>query len=170
MNATPAHYSRLIVVTHWLTALAIVIAYLLSSGSHVKDDPPLYHFAFGLSVLPLVVVRLIGRAAGGAPPMEPFRYPWLTGAAKSGHAVLYLLMIGVPITGWVAASQLGVTPWFFGLRLPALTAAVPGDHAPLGELHQIGGNLILILAGLHAAIALWHHFILRDNTLLRMRP
>ncbi len=161
----------LIILMHWATALAIVIAYAISRGGpHLRQDPPLYHFAFGLSVLAMVIVRLIGRAAGGAPPMETFRIAWLGTAAKLGHGVLYLLMIGVPLTGWYVASRLDVPIWWFGVTLPALTAPVSGPPGIMGDVHQLGGNLILILGGLHAAMALWHHFYLHDNTLQRMRP
>ena len=77
-------------------------------------------------------------------------------------------MIAVPLSGWYVASRMGVEVGFPGLHLPALTAPVPGKPGLIGELHENGGNLILILAGLHMAMALWHQFVRRDGTLRRM--
>jgi cytochrome b561 len=107
---------------------------------------------------------------GGAPPLQEYGSRWLTVAARTSHTLLYLLLLAVPILGWYVASRLGVPAWLFGITLPPLTAAVPGPAGLLGQVHQVGGNLILILAGLHALAALWHHFGLRDHTLRRMSP
>lgn len=157
------------ITLHWATVAFVVTAYLLSeSESVVRTHPPLLHFAFGLGVLMLVVSRLLARVIGGTPPMHD--YGLLTLLAKAGHAVLYALLIAVPLTGWYTASKLGVRIAFFGFRLPPLTHAVSGGAGWIGWVHQLGGNLILILAGLHAAMAMWHQFILRDQTLRRMSP
>jgi len=171
MNIAFSRYSRVMMALHWLTAALVLAAYLLSEGGrHVRAHPPLLHFACGLAVLVLLVPRLVARALGGAPPLQPYGNRWFTLAARTNHALLYLLLLAVPMLGWYVASRLGVPAWFFGITLPPLTAAVPGPAGLLGQVHQIGGNLILILAGVHALAALWHHFGLRDNTLRRMSP
>jgi len=171
MNVAFARYSRVMMALHWLTAVLVVAAYLLSEGGRqVRVHPPLLHFACGLAVLVLLVPRLIARALGGAPPLQQYGSRWLEVAARSSHALLYLLLLAVPILGWYVASRLGVPAWLFGITLPPLTAALPGPAGLLGQLHQIGGNAILILAGVHALAALWHHFGLRDHTLRRMSP
>ena len=76
--------------------------------------------------------------------------------------LLYLLLTAVPLTGWYSASQMGMRAKLFTLTVPALTMPSP-DETPgaVGELHQIGGNLILLLAGLHVVSALWHQFIVK---------
>ena len=74
------------------------------------------------------------------------------------------------ISGWFAASRLGAPAWLFGITLPPLTHLVSSSAGAVGELHQLGGNLILIIAGLHAAAALWHQLVLRDGALQRMLP
>jgi cytochrome b561 len=102
--------------------------------------------------------------------MEDPQGPWLDLAARIGHAVFYLFLIGLPLTGWYAASRLGAPVAFFGLPLPALTAAVQGRPGLIAEIHSNGGTIVLILGGLHGAIALWHQFVLRDGTLRRMSP
>ena len=166
-----ARYSNTMIAIHWLTAALVVIAYLVSEGGrHVRANPPVLHFACGLAVLVLVFARLIARAAGGAPPPLASVGPTLARAAKLGHAALYLMLIAVPLTGWYAVSRLGVPIDLWGLRIPAIAAAVKGSIGPIGEIHQIGGNAILILAGLHAAVGVWHQFARRDHTLERMSP
>lgn len=169
MNGAITRYSRTMIALHWATVALVVTAYFLSEGERfVRLRPPQLHFAFGLGVLLLVVPRLIARALGCAPAMHD--YGLLTLAAKAGHGVLYGLLIAVPLTGWYAASRLGVRISFLGFSVPSLAQAVNGSAGWIGKVHQVGGNLILVLAGLHAAMALWHQFVMRDGTLSRMSP
>lgn len=160
-------YSASMIVIHWLTALLVLGAWLTAEGGReIAEDPPLLHFSVGLAVLVLVLPRLVLRVAGRTP--EADAQGWLAAAAKAGHGLLYLLLIGLPITGWYAASRMGVPVSFFGLQLPALTAPVQGRPGLIAELHENAGTIILILAGVHALIAIWHQFVLRDGTLQRM--
>jgi cytochrome b561 len=163
-------YSIPMIVLHWTTAILILAAYFTGEGGrHVRLDPPTLHFLLGFVVLLLVLPRLIWRLFGGAPPAVSHG-PLLDLGAKIGHAALYVLMIALPLTGWYAASRLGVTVNLLGWKLPSIAAPVQGAPGFIADLHETGGSLILILAGLHAAMALWHHFVLRDGTLTRMSP
>lgn len=168
MPSTSFRYSKTMIIIHWLTALLVLGAWLTAAGGReVIQDPPLLHFTLGLAVLALIVPRLILRLAGAAPEAIGGR-GWLATAAKAGHGLLYLLMVGLPITGWYAASRMGVPVSFLGIELPALTAAVQGRPGLIADLHENAGTFILILAGLHALMAIWHQFVLRDGTLQRM--
>ena len=84
MPQNSARYSKTIIVIHWLTA---------EGGREVAQRPPVLHFTLGLAVLALVVPRLILRLAGAAPDRTDQRN-WLATAAKVGHGLLYLLLIG----------------------------------------------------------------------------
>lgn len=171
MQRNRSRYSGLMIAIHWITAALVLTAYLVSEPAEEFDKhSPVLHFACGLAVLALIVPRLIARTMGGAPPAQDTGSPLLNLAAKLGHAALYLLLIAVPMTGWYVASRAGVPIDLYGLKVPAIAAAVKGDIGPIGEIHQVGGNAILILAGLHAAMGLWHQFVRRDHTLERMRP
>jgi superoxide oxidase len=164
-------YSKVMIALHWATALLILAAWFTAEGGRgIRLDPPLLHFSLGLAVLMLVVPRVVSRLVGGVPAIEDVQGPWFDLAAKIGHAVLYLLMIGVPITGWYAASRMGISVSFFGLALPSLAAAVQGPPGLVAEIHESAGTIILVLSGLHAIIAVWHQFVLRDGTLQRMNP
>ncbi|WP_406856122.1 cytochrome b/b6 domain-containing protein [Alsobacter sp. KACC 23698] len=166
-----ARYSKTVIVLHWLMAVLILAAWFTGEGGrHVRENPPVLHFWLGLSVLVLLVPRLAVRLFGGIPAMEAPQRPLLDLAARAGHWVLYGLMLGLPITGWYAAGRLGVPVTFFGLPLPALAASVQGSPGWVAEVHETGGTVVLWLAGLHVAMALWHQFVLRDGTLSRMSP
>ncbi len=171
---TPGHehiarYSKSMIVIHWITALLIVAAWFTAEGGkRVVENPPLLHFSLGLAVLALVIPRLLLRLFGHTPPALDAHRPRLALAAKAGHAILYLFLIGLPLSGWYAASRLGVSISFFGIGLPAIAAPVQGAPGAIAEMHENAGTLILYLAGLHALMAGWHHFVLRDNTLRRM--
>lgn len=170
MSSSPTRYSRSMIVIHWLTALLVLGAWLTAEGGReVIQNPPVLHFGMGLAVLALVVPRLILRLFGAAPDMNAQR-GWLATATKAGHSLLYLLLIGLPITGWYAASRMGVSVSFLGGELPALTVPVQGHPGLIADLHENAGTFILILAGLHALMAIWHQFVLRDGTLQRMSP
>ena len=89
-------------------------------------------------------------------------------AARAGHSILYLLLIGLPLTGWYAASRMGIPVTVVGVTLPSIATPIEGRPGLVAELHENGGNLLLILAGLHALIAAWHQFVMKDRTLERM--
>lgn len=164
-------YSRAMIAIHWATALLIVAAWITSEGGrHVIDNPPLLHFSFGLAVLALVIPRLVLHFFGQTPPVLDTDRPGLAMAARIGHAVLYAFLIGLPLSGWYAASRLGVSVSFFGIGLPSIAAPVQGAPGLIAEIHENAGTVILYLAGLHALMAGWHHFALRDGTLRRMSP
>jgi len=91
-------------------------------------------------------------------------------AARAGHSIFYLLLIALPLTGWYAASRMGIPVTVLGMTLPIIATPVEGWPGLIAELHENGGNLLLILSGLHALIALWHQFVMKDRTLERMNP
>lgn len=133
----------------------------------MAENPPLLHFSLGLAVLVLVLPRLILRLSGAAPSASPMQ-GMLALAAKAGHAVLYLFLLALPLSGWYAASRIGVPISFFGISVPAIGAPVQGAPGLIADFHENAGTIILYLAGLHALMAIWHQFVLRDGTLKRM--
>jgi superoxide oxidase len=164
-------YSLITIAIHWLTAVLIVAAWFTAvGGPSARTNPSFVHITLGFAVLFLVVPRLIACWLGAAPRVEDPQSRWLDLTARAGHTVLYLLIIALPLTGWYAASKLGIPVSFFGVTLPSLTASVQGAPGPIAELHETGGTVILVLAGIHAVIALWHQFIMHDGTLNRMNP
>ena len=168
-------YSSLTISLHWfmLALLAAVYAcielrVLWPKGSDPRELIKTWHFMLGLSVFALVWVRLAARFAGGTPPIEPAPPAWQNLLAKGVHIALYALMIGMPIGGWLILSASGKPIPFFGLELPALVAPDKALAEQIKEIHETGGVVGYWLIGLHAAASLFHHYIKRDNTLVRM--
>ena len=95
---------------------------------------------------------------------------WQALAGKAMHGALYALMIGMPLAGWVLLSAEGEPIPFFGQHLPALVAEGKTLADTVKEIHETGGTIGYFLIGLHAAAALFHHYVVRDNTLRRMLP
>lgn len=171
MTAGTSRHPLPLIILHWLTAVLVVVAYLLSEGGpRIRVDPPTWHFATGFLVLLLVVPRLLVRATTKPLPPEPGTPPRAALAAKAMVGLLYLLMVCVPLGGWYAMSRVGLRFSVAGWQLPSIAQAVQGRPGTLAELHQVGGNVLLVLAGLHALAGLWHHFRLKDGTLRRMSP
>ena len=167
----PARYSKFMATLHWLTAALLILAYVTSEGNlNTHSDAPTVHVLLGLSVLTLTLPRLFGRLLRGVPsPLDTLFKRW-TRMAGIGHATLYMFLFAVPLTGWITLSRLGLNVERFGLILPLLTAPVAGEPGLIAAVHQFGGNLLMGTAAVHAALALWHFFWLRDKTLQRMWP
>ena len=164
-------YSKISITLHWFTALVILACWLLSEGGpRVRTEPPVLHMALGLSVLVLVGARLLARLVQGTPAPVPSSRPLEAVAERLGHLALYALMSALPLSGWYAASRLGLPLSFGPLTLPQMTSPVTGPPGIIAELHENGGTELIWLAGLHGLIALWHQFVRRDGTLSRMIP
>jgi cytochrome b561 len=129
-----------------------------------------WHFSVGLTILALVLVRIWARLSGPTPPIVPAPSPLVAKAAKAVHLALYALMVLMPIGGWLILSGEGKAIPFWGFELPPL-AGENKDFAELvEELHEIGGKIGYALIAIHAAAALYHHHVVKDNTLRRMLP
>jgi cytochrome b561 len=128
------------------------------------------HASLGLLVLALVLVRAGVRWRHAAPPNVPAPPAWQRLASRCAHALLYALMLGMPLAGWLLLSLRGDPILFFGLPLPPLAAEDEALARLLREWHGDIGRAGYVLIGLHAAAALLHHYRGRDNTLRRMLP
>ncbi len=177
MTAVPDRYSRLSISLHWLMLLLIAATYacielreFYPRGSDPREALKSWHFMLGLSILMLVLVRIAARFLASAPPIVPAPSVWQQRLAKLVHLALYLLMIGMPIAGWLILSAKGKPIPFFGLELPALINPDKALAEWIQEIHETAGLVGYYLIGLHALAALFHHYLVRDNTLTRMLP
>lgn len=170
-------YGSLSIGLHWVMLLLIAAVYAcielrgsFPKGSDVREGLKTWHFMLGLSVLMLVFVRLAVRFSGAAPVIKPDPPKWQSFFARLMHLALYVLMIGMPLLGWLTLSAEGKAIPFFGLQLPALVAESKSVAEWAKEVHETSGTVGYFLIGLHAAAALFHHYVVRDNTLQRMLP
>lgn len=176
-NNTEHRYGSLSIGLHWLILILLAAVYasielheLFPKGSDPRAALKALHFMLGLSILGLVLLRMGVRLSGPTPRIEPEPVNWQRLSAKFMHIALYVLMIGMPLVGWLMLSAAGKPIPFFGLQLPALIGENKDLAKQIEEMHEIVGTAGYFLIGLHAAAALFHHYIKRDNTLSRMLP
>lgn len=171
-------YGALSIGMHWLMVALLVGVYaainlsdLAARGSALRADIKTWHFMLGLSVFVLVAARLaIRMLSGPAPGIAPPLAPWQRRLAAAMHVALYLFMIGMPLLGWFVVSTKGDPVLFFNMPLPALTGADKTLYRSLKDIHETIGTIGYFLIGLHAAAALLHHYVMHDDTLMRMLP
>ncbi len=168
-------YDTTAIAFHWLTAVLIGTVYCLGQlrfiggrGSLLNHLMVSSHYALGLGVCAIILLRLLWRATHKAPEHEK----GLMGlAAYAGHVVLYLLMAAIVVLGVLLKWQGGHPIPVFGLfQIPALINLSMISRRTLFSMHAFAANGIIFVVGLHAAAALLHHYVLRDDILLRMIP
>ena len=170
-------YSSASIAMHWLMLLLIVAVYacielreFYPKGSDPRNALKSWHFTLGLTVFALVWLRLVLRLLRPVPPIEPAPAIWQQRLAGLLHLALYALMICMPVLGWLVLSGEAKPVPFWGLDLPALMGKNKDLAETLEDIHAVFGEVGYYLIGLHAAAALVHHYLLKDNTLRRMLP
>ncbi|MHB1093738.1 cytochrome b [Thiobacillus sp.] len=110
------------------------------------------------------------RFAGTLPPIVPAIPHWQQRVAGAVHIGLYTFMIGMPLPGGFAISAKGDPVLFFGAQLPHLIGRDKALYDTLKAIHETIGTIGYYLVGLHAAAALFYHYVICDNTRVRMLP
>lgn len=174
---TSTRYTRTAVALHWLVALAILCAFPLGVYMHELPLSPRklqlysYHKWIGIGALLLAVLRILWRAGHRPPPLPDGMPRWQELAAHAAHYGLYLLMLAVPLSGWLMSSALGVSVvWFGAIPLPDLIGKDKALGELLKEVHETLNFTLLAVVLAHAAAAIKHHFFERDEILARMLP
>jgi cytochrome b561 len=168
-------YSTPAIVLHWLVAMLIFVAFPLGVYMHELPLSPgklklySYHKWIGITLLMLVALRVTWRLTHTPPPLPADMAAWQRRASQAVHGLLYLLMIAIPLSGWLMSSAKGFqTVWFGVLPLPDLVE----KNRELGDLlagvHQALNFTLLALVIMHVGAALQHHFIERRPFLQRM--
>jgi cytochrome b561 len=166
---------------HWWTVALLVIQvplglYMVYRGAVTNFDAltgTFYdvHKTLGLVILALVVVRLLYRLVHGAPADEPTLEWWQKAASHATHWSLYLLLILVPLVGWLGVSLYGAREVFGVATIPGLAGQNTEAANPVFTLHRYLAILTVALVAMHvgAAVVL-HYFIRGDGVLARMLP
>jgi cytochrome b561 len=167
-------YDSVSILLHWLTAGLVVILWTLGQTIDFfpkgapKIDARSVHIVLGATLGVVLLGRILWRASAGR-RLPLAHQGWLGVTAKVVHYGLYVLVAVTVVLGIFNAWQRGDV-LFNAYRIPQL---IPGDRVlrrALGELHGDCADVVLIVAGLHAAAALAHHYLLRDRVLRRMLP
>ena len=170
-------YGGVAIGLHWLVALAIVSSF--SVGLYMADLPlsPMklklysWHKWAGVTIFLFVLVRLGWRLLHRPPELPAAMPAWQRRVAEATHVLLYLLMIVVPITGWLMSSAKGFQTVYFGvLPLPDLLVKDADLGDLLQQVHKLLNFSMAALVVAHLGAALKHHFIDRDDVLARMLP
>jgi cytochrome b561 len=162
---------------HWLIVLLVLLQYLLGIKAHgmpVSLERLVLlarHKSIGITIFALMIARLAWRLYSPPPPLPPNTRPWSAHAAHLSHALMYLLLLAMPVVGWLLSSASNLTvSWFGFVSLPNLIG--PNRQAAhwLLLMHEGMAWLLLAIVIVHTGAALFHHLVLRDNVLLRMLP
>lgn len=182
--SAPTHYDAVSRALHWLTAIAVLAAFVLGPEHFGREmhqglDPAtrwdiVTHESLGLLVAALTLLRLLW--LGVRPSAPRFDMPvWMRVSAKATQGFLWLLLLAVPATALLALGSEGHPLTLLGgVRLnemPWIAQSAVADLADWGEVHGLLGDMILWLSGLHAVAAIYHHVLLKDGVLRSMlRP
>jgi cytochrome b561 len=182
----PARYTAVAIALHWIIAALLVsmIFYgwwmeglrerALSGEMTFAQVQGAYnwHKTAGIAVLILSLVRLGWRLTHPVPPLPAHMKAYERAGARFSHAGFYVLMIGMPLLGWLTASASDFPSLMLNSpALPLPHLPVPNDlYEALSGLHGAGAWAIFALLALHAGAALKHHILDRDDVLARMIP
>jgi cytochrome b561 len=164
------------IALHWLVALLMVVAFAVGQYMADLELSPwklkifAWHKWVGVTIFILVLYRIYWRLTHAAPPLPNTMNENMKKGAGVTHLILYLLMVAIPITGWLHSSAAGVGVVYFNLiPLPDLIDKNKEVAHFFKELHENLNWGLLALVIMHVAAALKHQFVDKDNLLDRMR-
>jgi cytochrome b561 len=163
---------------HWAIALLV---FAMAALGLVLDELPRapgstwaydLHKSTGLLVLALMVARLAWRLVAGAPPPIAGMPRMQRLAAGATHGLLYLLVLAMPLSGWLYDAASGLRPlhWFGLFTVPKPVAPDESLADAMHDLHEGLFVVLMVVVAAHVAAAAWHHLFRGDATLARMLP
>jgi len=167
-------YTPVAKALHWIIVLLLIVQYTLGwtmpeiGRGTVPEALIDLHLSFGALILLAVLVRIAWRLAYTPPPLTGLP-AWQMVSSHAVHGLLYLVLVVIPVLGWMSASARGWDVTLFGLfSLPRIDFGLSGSQT--GDLHVLLSYVLLVLVGLHVLAALYHGFVLRDGVLDRILP
>jgi cytochrome b561 len=180
LQNTEQNYGAVAIGLHWLMAALLIT--LLLMGLYMVSLPDvgfdtrkialiLYHKELGLLAFALAALRLAWRVGNALPSLVEVLPDWQKVIARVVHLCFYALMLALPITGWLMSSAAGIPVSLLGLfDLPDLIARDDYLFRAFIEIHKWLSYGLIACIAIHAAAALRHHFVLKDETLRKMWP
>jgi cytochrome b561 len=168
-------YDGVAITLHWFTVALVLAQFLLSQTWGFFEKPTRHiliatHMSFGILLTAVILARIAWRLIPGH-QVRPADVGWLEVASKVVHYLLYGLLAGEAVLGFVLRWSGNEPMSFFGILIPPPFAPFSREaHHLVGEAHELVGWTIIVLAAGHAAAALFHQYVLRDNLLDRMLP
>ncbi len=168
----PFHYDPRTIALHWATATVVLVMWCI--GQTVdwfpKGAPRInyrsVHIVLGVVLVALLLFRIWWRRTGGR-RLPPDAMTTQQKIASAGHVILYVLLLATVAGGlsnvWVRGDSI-----FQVFSVPSLDPGNKELREQVEDLHALLANTVFFAALLHAAVALYHHFIARDDVLRRM--
>lgn len=172
-------YSNVAAAFHWATVVLVLLQAYLGFTFASSDDGPardnifIWHKTVGATILVVVLARLAYRLVNKPPPYPPQLPAWERFAGTWNHRIFYLLLIAMPIVGFISVSGFAngpTTPMVGGIQVPVISGISKHTGELAGEVHSIAAFLLVGLIVLHIAAALKHQFIDRNRAAGRMPP
>ncbi|NGM20743.1 cytochrome b [Roseomonas stagni] len=172
-HTAPARHGAFTIALHWGAALVLVAAFGLGLAMDEwprgpqRDMVMMIHYSLGTIVLATVLLRLLRRLL--VPGIAVAGHSLTDRAASAVHALLYALMVAMPVTGALDRWARGRPLQLFGDNLIPAPFPIGGGRLWI-EAHELMAWTLVALVAAHAGAALWHHVIQRDDVLRRMLP
>jgi cytochrome b561 len=162
---------------HWLIVLLILNQWVIAARAEAlplgaaKLQALAWHKSFGMTILALAVIRLVWRWLNPVPTLDGMAKGWERLLAHLSHLLLYGLIFAMPLTGWLMSSARNFPVSWFGLfQFPDVISPDKSTFELMHDLHHTLFAALVIVALLHVAGALKHHFIDKNDVLKRMLP
>ena len=174
-RTNPHRYSSVARLFHWLIVALIIVQFSVAwtmpeIGRGTRSEGLVsWHLSVGATILAVAVARLAWRLSHKPPPPPEDLPRALQLLSRLTHALLYALLIALPLMGWANASARGWAVELFGIApLPPLVSTGSTIGRQMGDIHATTAIAFLVVIGLHVAGAAYHALVLRDRTLQRM--
>jgi cytochrome b561 len=172
-------YSNTAVTFHWITVILVLaqayfgFTFALSEPGPARDGIFIWHKTTGVVILLLTLARLAYRLRNPPPPFPPELPAWERFAAVWNHRLFYLLLIAMPIVGFIAVSGYAngpTTPLLGGIQVPVIPGVSKETGDLAGEVHELSAYLLVFLILVHIGAALKHQFVDHWRGSARMPP
>jgi cytochrome b561 len=175
LDSRTERYTRIAMLMHWLIALAMLAEIGLGWWMQDVAKSPVglragwfnLHKSVGICLAMAVLLQLSWRSAHPAPHHVELP-PWQRVSAELAHAVLYICMLVMPVSGYLGSAFSGYRVRFFGVALPAWAPAWPAGKEFFSTLHLAAGWLMMLIVAVHISAAMWHWLWHRDTVASRM--
>ena len=170
MTDNPLRYDRVQVILHWL--IAAIILCMIALGLYMielpkqSELPPgeesvrafyfLLHKSMGITVAMLIVLRIFWRLTHKAPPMPGVVPKWQKKVAEAAHWLFYLLMVAMPVSGYLQSMYSKYDTKFWGIPLPRLAEANQSLRESFSEVHEVLAFILIALIVIHIAATIKH--------------
>lgn len=162
---------------HWSISSSVIMIFLIAffllgrrNSPYIADYFTL-HESLGMTVLFLMIIRLPWRLSNKTPALPSTVPTWQRIASRTSHALLYLCLFIMPLSGWIHATAHGYAPkvwWLYTLAAPVAEDKALSHNTEL--VHNFFAWVFGIVICIHVLAAIKHHFIDKDNVLSRMLP